>query len=264
MALEFFFQQPSVLRGKISEFLNSDVRESFWADILDTPDDVIFQSFMLALVVGGLFLRTSSSGSGLSAFFLGLFIGYLWFSYSKYEGGKKVKNYERKATRLERTMQRKRNLFDKKARSLLHRNPALVTIFAKLYVFGRFDRQNFKEALISANQLIRVYESSKIGLVLPNQIIDIAEELQRNTMNSIHSMIHSLPSTTIGDYRWQVEIDILQKVLQKITDDIRELSKAQYLEVGPTIHNPPPDYRSGPWPNPTNQKEYNSHWDQYY
>jgi hypothetical protein len=268
MSLEFFAQQPSVLRGVLSDFLRGDygatARDSFWSDILTATDDIVFQSVMLALVVGGVFLKVSSTATAFTAFIIGVIVGGVWFSYARYGEEKVVKDYKNKVTRLERTMQRKRNFFDNSARSLLHKNPALITILAKLYVFGRFDRQNFKDALISANQLIRVYESSKIGVVLPDQIIDIAEELQRNTMNYIHSMIHSLPSTTIGDYRWQVQLDILQKVLQKIIDDIKLISEAQYEKIGPTIYNPPPDYRSGAWPNPIAQKEYNAHWDQYY
>ncbi len=137
-------------------------------------------------------------------------------------------------------------------------------MFSCLYVFGKFDKKNFKDALISANQLQKIYESSKIGLVLPDQIIDISEELQRNTLNYIHSMIHSLPSTTVGDFRWQVNLNILQKVLQKIIDDIKEKSRDQYEKTGATIYNPPPDYRSGAWPNPTQSPEYSVHWDQYY
>jgi len=268
MALEFFLQQPSVLRGVLSDFLHGDFeRKSVWEYFSQSDtatDQMIFESAMLGIVSAALYLRVSTTGTAFTAIVLGAILGSLWFSYKKFHETKKVDTYKKKSTRLARTMQRKRNFFDKSARSLLHRNPALVECFAKLYVFARFDRKNFKDALISANQLIRVYESSKIGVVLPNQVIDIAEELQRNTMNYMHSMIHSLPSTTVGDFRWQVNLNILQKVLQKIIDDIKLISEAQYHQVGPTIYNPPPDYRAGPWPDPTKSPEYSDRWDQYY
>jgi hypothetical protein len=191
-------------------------------------------------------------------------IGYHWFYYKTKIKENKIKKYKKKTKQLKKSMTKKRDIFDKSARFILQKNPALIEIFSGLFVFARFDKQNFKNALIQANQLERIYKSSQIGVVLPDQIIDIAEGLMRDILNSIHSMIHSLPSTTIGDYRWQVQLNILQKVLQKIIDDIKEIAKIQYEKIGPTIHSPPPDVRCGPWANPLSQKEYNPYWEQYY
>lgn len=265
MSLEFFFQQPSVLRGVLSDFLHGKTSSlSLWDYLKKSTDKTLFESAMIGMISSAIYLRESQTSTAFTAFVIGIFLSTLWLSYKNHKEIKVVDRYRSKVKRLDRTLKRKRNFFDKSARSLLLRNPALVEIFSKLYVFARFDRKNFKDALIFANQLVRVHESSKIGVVLPDQIIDIAEELQRKTMNSIHSIAHSLPSTTVGDFRWQVDMNILQKVLQKITDDIRSISRSQYKKTGPTIYNPPPDYRSGPWPNPTNSPEYSDKWDQYY
>ena len=143
-------------------------------------------------------------------------------------------------------------------------NPALVKVFISMCPFARFDTRNFKEALIAANQLIRVYESAKLGQKLPNQTIDIAEELQRNVLNHMQSIIHSFPSTVIADYRFQVDLNILQKILQKIIDDIKLIYQEEFDKNGPNIYNPPPSVRSGPWENPLQTKEYNKYWNFYY
>jgi len=162
-------------------------------------------------------------------------------------------------------MNKKFNLvFSKTYDSVLYMNPALVKVFVKMCPFARFDTKNFKEALISANQLVRVYESAKLGQEIPNQTIDIAEALQRSVLNHMQSIIHSFPSTVIADYRFQVNLDILQKILQKIINDIKLIYDSEYKKNGPTIYNPPPSTRSGPWDNPLNSKEYNKYWNFYY
>ena len=162
-------------------------------------------------------------------------------------------------------MNKKFNLvFSLSHESVLYMNPSLVKVFISMCPFARFDSRNFKEALVSANQLVRVYESAKLGQQLPNQTIDIAEALQRNVLNHIQSIIHSLPSTVIADYRFQVDLNILQKILQKIINDIKLIYEAEYERNGPNIYNPPPSTRSGPWDNPLKSKGYNKHWNFYY
>jgi hypothetical protein len=264
MSLDFFLQQPSVLRTTLSEFLQGYQHKPIWDTLKQSSDQTIFQSAMLILVVPAVFMRMAETATAFTAIILGLMAGIMWFSYRKHYENERVDNYKTKVKRLERTMKRKKNFFDKSARSLLHRNPALIKVFAKLYVFARFDKKNFKDALITANQLVRIHEASKIGTVLPDQNIDIAEELQRNTMNYIHSMIHSIPSTSIGDFRWENNLNILHSVLQKMVDDIKLSAQIQYDKVGPTIYNPPPENRCGPFPNPIDSPEYSKNWDQYY
>jgi hypothetical protein len=264
MALPFFLQQPSVLRGTLSQIISPDSRWVFWKEITQTSKQVIFESFFAGMIASALYYRVNPQTTSFVMILVGFFVTSLWFSIGKNRENDTKKDYKKKAERLDRTMKRKRNAFSKKARSLLYRNPALIKVFSNLYVFARFDKKNFKDALITSNQLIRIYESCQIGVVLPDQMIDIAEELSRNTMNHMHSMIHSLPSTTVGGFRWQVQLDFLQKILQKIVDDIKHIAKKQYQKTGPTIYNPPPDYRSGPWANPLDQAEYNPHWNQYF
>ena len=177
----------------------------------------------------------------------------------------KYEKNEEHLKKLNKKMNKKSNgIFCKNYNSVLYMNPALVKVFISLCPFARFNYKNFKNSLISANQLIRVYESAKLGQQLPNQTIDIAEELQRNTLNSMQSIINSLPSTVIADYRFQVNLDILQKILQKIINDIKIIYDVHYEENGPSTHNPPPSVRSGPWGNPLEAKGYNKNWNFYY
>ena len=66
------------------------------------------------------------------------------------------------------------------------------------------------------------------------------------------------------DYRFQVDLNILQKILQKIVDNIKLIYKYHYEKNGPDIYNPPPSVRSGPWKNPLEDKDYNKYWSFYY
>jgi hypothetical protein len=264
MSLSFFLEQPSYLRGVIADYLKERFPDSFWETFLRSPRGVVFESVILSMVVFALVLRLGPSSASLIALAFAIFVGYMWFLKGNLYADLENKHDDIKVKRLERTMQRKRNIFDESARSILHKNPALVKVFSSLYVFARFDKRNFRAALIHANQLIRIYESSKIGIVLPAQTIDVAERQMRNCMNSVHAMIHSLPSTTVGDFRYQVSLNILQKVLQKIIDDIKLIADSQYHKLGPDIYNPPPSTRAGPWPNPLKEKDYNKYYEQYY
>jgi len=148
--------------------------------------------------------------------------------------------------------------------SVLYKSPGLVKIFTTMLPFAIFNVINFKEALVAANQLVRVHESAKLGHRVPNQTIDIVEALQREVMNNMQSIINSLPTTVMPGYRFQVDLNILQKILQKIVDDTKLMYRYDYEKNGPDIYNPPPSVRSGPWRNPIGDKDYNTNWNFYY
>jgi hypothetical protein len=144
--------------------------------------------------------------------------------------------------------------------SLLYKNPDLVYIFIKMCYISRFNNRNFKLALVATNQIITIYESVKIGNLLPNQTIDIVEELQKEILNNMQSILHSIPST---NNNFEIYLNTLQKILQKIVDDVKLIYEKEYEKNGPNIYNPPPSIRSGPWSNPIDSKEYNPSWNFY-
>lgn len=148
--------------------------------------------------------------------------------------------------------------------SILYKNPELVKIFIKLLPFSRFNIKNFNDAIKSSEQIVRVFISFQIGHKIPYQTLEIVEQLQRNILNNIHSMVHSFPSSEISDYRFNSYIKILQQILQKIIDDIKLLYEEYYNKNGPDIYNPPPCIYSGEWDNPINSKEYNKYWNYYF
>ena len=161
-------------------------------------------------------------------------------------------------------MNHKYTPFDDTHKSFLYKNPALLTIFSKFLPYCKFDTKNYKEALVAGNQLVLLYESAKKGHRFPNQSIDLAEQLQRDIMNSCQALVLSFPTTVVADYRYEANLDVLQKVLQNIVDNIKLIYEDKYVQDGPDIYSPPPDINSGPWKNPLNDKEYNKYWNFYY
>ncbi len=146
----------------------------------------------------------------------------------------------------------------------LTKNKSLMKIFNRLLPFYRLDSVNYKNSLNSANDLIKVYESAKIGNLVPKQTIDIAEQLQRNIMNYIHSISHSFPTTVVGDYEFQSKVSLLHKITEGIVEDIKTIYEDYYYQNGPDIHTPPPSIRSGPRGNPSEDATYSRNWNFYY
>jgi len=240
-------------------------QENFIEKIKNASHDLILKVVFIGICISTILIRSDLTTNVLLSISIAGLISYFFLTAGRIDEEISVDKCEENIDKLNEKLNKNYKLiFNNLHTSVLYMNPALVKIFVKMFPFSRFDTINFKEALISTNQLIRVYESAKKGQQLPNQTIDIAEELQRNIMNHMQSIIHSFPSTVIADYRFQVDLDILQKILQKIIDDIKLIYESEYDKNGPTIYNPPPSVRSGPWDNPLNSKGYNKYWNFYY
>ena len=150
-----------------------------------------------------------------------------------------------------------------KSKDFINRNNSLVYVFNRLLPFYRIDPVNFKNALNNGNDLIKVYESAKKGHLIPNQTIDIAEQLQRNILNYLHSITHSFPTTVIGDYEFQSKVSLVQKVTHDIVNNIKIIYEDYYHQNGPDIYTPPPSIRSGPQGNPSDDNNYSENWNFY-
>ena len=233
--------------------------------ISDSSSDLLLQTTVIGIIAITILVRFNMQINSIIYIAIALLLSYLWLKYGNMKKVNNDNNNINNIEKLNKKLNKKYNFFfSNQHNSVLYMNPALVKVFTSMYPFARFDIINYKEALISTNELIRVYESSKIGHKLPNQTIDIAEALQRNILNHMQSIIHSFPTTLIADYRFQVDLNILQKILQKIINDIKLIYEIYYEENGPSIYNPPPNVRAGPWENPLNEKEYNKNWNFYY
>lgn len=259
-----FFQNPSYLRKLLSDYLHRDLPSSFFEKLQHVSALDLFQATGISLLLLGLILRTQPQLSTLLGVFMVGIVFMMWIMWKSTTQEQKLSKKKKKLSKLERVLQTKSNPFHMSARSLLHRQPVLVKIFSSLYVLARFDEENFQEALVKANQLIRVHESATTGVVIPAQYVDVSEQLARDSLNHIQSMIHSMPSSSLGDYRMETTIQVLQEALEKLVKDIKDKADEQYYTIGPDIHTPPPCSRSGPWANPIEDKEYNPHFSFYW
>lgn len=241
------------------------ISENLVEKIKNASSDLILKVVFFGIIISGILIRSGLTTNVLLSLIISGIICYFFLTSGRINEEEQVNNCSENLDNLNDKLNKNYELiFGNLYESVLYMNPALVKIFIKMCPFYRFNTRNFKEALVSTNQLIRVYESAKLGHQLPNQTIDIADGLYRNIMNQMQSIIHSFPSTVIADYRFQVYLNILQKILQKIIDDIKIIYEMEYAKNGPNIYNPPPSVRSGPWNNPLISKEYNKHWNFYY
>ena len=221
---------------------------------ISTPN-LLFQSIVIIVIITTLLNRFILPYQILFII-LSFFISYLWITY-------KNKNNRIDEYKNDIYLDKLNNIMNKgysKHTSVLYKNPELVYIFIKMCYISRFNSRNFKSALVATNQMITIYESVKIGNLLPNQTIDIIEELQKEILNNMQSILHSIPST---DNNFEIYLNTLQKILQKIVDDVKLIYEKEYEKNGPNIYNPPPSIRSGPGSNPIDSKEYNPFWNFY-
>lgn len=224
----------------------------------------IFIAVLLGTIFTFIFSRSQISVTGFISLLIGVTVTYLWITSERIDSVKKEKEVDKDLDKLQKKMNHKVSFFDTKYKSVLYKNPDLVKVFINLCPFARFDTSNFKWSLVAANQLVKVYESAKIGHVVPNQTIDIAEQLQREVLNNMEALINSFPTTVIADYRFQSSINLLHKVLQNIVDNIKVIYNDYYEQNGPSIYDPPPSARAGPWANPLKAKDYNKYWNFFY
>ena len=220
--------------------------------------DLIFKSILIGLVLINILVNNPISIQVILYILIALITGYLFYNYNKPKEDNEI--YNKVVTR----MTRRDTPFAPKYKSYLYKNPALLTIFAELLPYCKFDTKNYQEALIAGNQLVLLYESAKIGHRFPNQSIDLAEQLQRNIMNSCQALVLSFPTTVVSNYRFEASLDTLQRVVQNIIDNIKLIYEDKYVRNGPNIYSPPPNINCGPWKNPLDSKEYNKYWNFYY
>lgn len=219
---------------------------------------LIFKSILIGLILINIFVNNNIQIQTIIYIIIASIVSYFYYNY--YKTGYNNNEY----MKVVRKMTRRNTPFDPRYKSFLYKNPALLTIFYELLPYCKFDTKNYKDALIAGNQLILLYESAKIGHRFPNQSIDLAEQLQRNILNSCQSLILSFPTTVISNYKFEAKLKTLHEVLQNIIDNIKLIYKDKYIQNGPDIYSPPPDINNGPWKNPLNGKEYNKHWNFYY
>jgi hypothetical protein len=244
--------------------------ESLIHKLQNSTPALLFQSVIILVVITTILVRLNISINIIFFILIACAFSYYWLTYENIDNINNKNENKSNLSNLSARMNKKYGLdinprtINNKHDSVLYMNPALVKIFIKMCPFARFSTNNFKLALLAANQLVRVYESAKLGQKIPNQTIDIAEELQREVLNNMQAILNSFPSTIIADYRFQANLDILQKILQKIIDDIKLIYDVEYETNGPNIYSPPPSVRAGPWSNPLDSKEYNQYWNFYY
>lgn len=232
-----------------------------------SSNDLKFRIFMIFIIFFTILIRFNFFRNFNTAISFGIVIilCQYFLTYNILKQNKKNTEGDINLSKLDRDMNKSFSLiFTNKYNSVLYKNPEIVKIFIKLQPFIKFDNRNYKESLVSANQLIRVHQSAIKGQKNPNQTIDIAEQLQRDIMNHLQSMIHSFPSTEISRFRFTSYLKLMQQATQKIINDLKVIYEYHYQQVGPNIYSPPPNERSGPWRDPTKTREYGPNWNFYY
>ena len=244
--------------------------ENLIQKIINSTPNLLFQCIIIIIVITTIFTRLNIQINIFFFILIAFIFSYYWLTLQSinniYNKNENIYDLENLNSRMNKNygLDISDDIINIKHNSVLYMNPILVKIFIKMCPFARFSTNNFKLALLSANQLVRVYESAKLGQKIPNQTIDIAEQLQREVLNNIQAISNSFPTTIMADYRFEANLNVLQKILQNIINDIKLIYDFEYEKNGPNIYNPPPSIRAGPWSNPLESKDYNQSWNFFY
>lgn len=215
--------------------------------------------YVLLIVLFSYILLQRISNQQLVYLLLSFVIGYMYYHYEQTNIQEHVGEYKEKVDTLKKEMQKQNIMFDNKYISFLHTEPEMIQLFSELYVFAKYNPKVYKESLISLNHLLRIYYLSSLGIALTAQMIPLSKQYAKDTINSFHSILHSIPSS-YGDKRFNESLlkmeDLLQKIMKKVKQQYTYTKKRHV----PTIHTPPIDIYLGEEPY---DKNMNANFEQY-
>jgi hypothetical protein len=132
------------------------------------------------------------------------------------------------------------NFIDQNKYPYVKKNLNILSIYLELNRFYKLDRFNYNDSMNYCNKFLQLYE----GFNNNTYIIDILEDYKDNTLNSLNSIIYSIPAST--DYFADSEVDILNKnilslkqILDSMMFDIYNLARINYEKYDINVNSMP-------------------------
>ena len=94
-----------------------------------------------------------------------------------------------------------------------HMDADLIDFVDEIKEYRNYNEGSFIKMVKAIDNLLRIESDLEKGLDQPSYFYDIATDLQKAALNSLHSVIHSLPSTDATNTKHQKAMKKLHKLL---------------------------------------------------
>jgi hypothetical protein len=147
-------------------------------------------------------------------------------------------------------------LYSKKYLSYFYIDPILVDFLYSIKELVNYNSQNYGQVLLNCNNILTIRNDTKLGLENIEQNYQNANFEKKKALNSLESIIISLPMNNIFDKKLENAVSILQEILDKHLNYILKFIKIKQLDKNYSINDIPLDLlKSDSLINPHNTKD---------
>ena len=149
-------------------------------------------------------------------------------------------------------------LYSKKYLSYFYLDPILVDFLYSIKELVNYNSRNYGQVLLNCNNILSIRNDTKLGLQNIEQNYQNANFQKRKALNSLESIIISLPVNNIFDKKLENAVSMLQVILSKHLNYILKFIKIKQLDKNYSINDIPLDLlKSDSLINPHNNKDDN-------
>ena len=113
--------------------------------------------------------------------------------------------------------------------SYLHLNPVIINFYYNMKEYSQYNLNAFKNSLMYTNTLISLDNQIKKCLINPYINYSSIKKLYKDSLNNYQSIIYSIPVNNLSAEKFNSSIKILQKLLYKIVDNVKNKCKEYNL-----------------------------------
>ena len=147
-------------------------------------------------------------------------------------------------------------LYSKRYLSYFYIDPFLVDFLYSIKELVNYNSQNYGQILLNCNNILSIKNDTELGLKNVEQNYQNANYLKKKALNSLESIIISIPSNIIFDKKLENAVNMLQVILNKHLNYILKIIKIKQLNKNYTINNIPLDLlKSDSIINPHDEKD---------
>jgi len=149
--------------------------------------------------------------------------------------------------------------------SYLDKDPTIIDFYFTLSDYSNYNLPSFRKSLLYTNNLLGIenfVNHTDYAVKKPQEYLDQAETAYKEALNNMHSLIFSLPSTTITYYTFNNSLQKLEHLLIQHLDNVKNLAKRQFDQCDLNIDSKPiHDYFASP--DDRKEKGYSMNYSMY-
>ena len=151
-------------------------------------------------------------------------------------------------------------------KSYLHLSRPVVEFYYSVRELSQYNPANFKSSLDGINNILKLSVVMQVGTFIPKNVLDNAELQSSKCLNSLQSIIYSIPSNETYNKFFNNSLNSLKKIinlyLSSMTDIVENKFENEIKNNSLNIYSKP-IYKNTPNENDTNSITYSKHFNFY-